>query len=47
MRNIACIILFTCLCIVSAAQEKYRYLRTTGKLPMMAYGLEIDWVVQK
>jgi N-acetylmuramoyl-L-alanine amidase len=42
MRNIACIILFTCLCIVSAAQEKYRYLRTTGKLPMMAYGLGED-----
>ena len=42
MRKIACIALFTCLCIVSTAQEKYRYLRTTGKLPMMAYGLGAD-----
>lgn len=42
MRKITCTIVCILLLIISNAQEKYKYLRTTGKLPMMAYGLGAD-----
>lgn len=42
MRKIACLIASVIILHIAHAQEKVRYLRTTGKLPMMAYGLGED-----
>jgi N-acetylmuramoyl-L-alanine amidase len=42
MRKIACITILLIVVTSIKAQEKFRYLRTTGKLPMMAYGLGED-----
>jgi N-acetylmuramoyl-L-alanine amidase len=42
MRKFACLIITIVWFSLIHAQEKFRYLRTTGKLPMMAYGLGED-----
>ncbi len=42
MRKIACLFILVFATTQIIAQQNYRYLRTTGKLPMMAYGLGED-----